>query len=103
VPAAKMRPATNHRRDANPDPPATRTALAYAASMGAVPWPALVTNGATHAPPKPTHQSGSSASSSANAPSATDDKAEKARASGAGASPSDGPGPQPAPAPAATA
>src|SRR5438132_1357594 len=94
APAAKIRPAMNQGREPRPEPAATRTAAAYAASIGAVPWPVLVTNGATAAPPNPTHQSGSSASVRANAPSATDAKAEKASASGAGTRSSDGPAAQ---------
>src|SRR5882672_8000452 len=89
-----MPPAMDQERLARPVPPATSTAAPYAASIGAVPSPVLVTNGATQAPPKPTHQSGSSASTSANAPSATEAAADPASASGAGTSPSDGPAAQ---------
>src|SRR5438132_1630425 len=60
--------------------------------MGAVPWPVLVTKGATVAPPNPTHQSGSSASTSAKAPSAMEAAAENASASGAGTRLDDGGG-----------
>ena len=94
APAAKTRPAMNQGRDPSPDPAATRTPVAYAASIGAVPCPVLVTNGARQAPPKPTHQSGSSASMSANAPSATEAAAEQPSASGAGTSPIEGPAAQ---------
>src|SRR5256885_16671852 len=44
------------------------------------PWPVLVTNGAIAAPPKPTHQSGSSPSLSAKAARATQAAAESTRA-----------------------
>src|SRR5258705_2279375 len=86
-----MPPAMDQERLARPVPPATNTAAPYAANIGAVPCPVLVTNGAMQAPPKPTHQSGSSASMSAKAPSATEAAAEQPSASGAGTSPLDGP------------
>src|SRR5439155_4787162 len=94
APAAKIQPAMDQSREPSPDPAAAGTTAAQAASIGAVPWPVLVTKGATVAPPNPTHQSSSSASTSAKAPSATEAAAEKARASGAGTSPSDGPAAQ---------
>ena len=79
-----MREAMIQGRDPNADPPAIKTAAAYAASIGAVPCPLLVTKGATAAPPKPTHQSSSSSCRSANPPSATEAVAERASAAKGG-------------------